>query len=69
MDNNVINMFKDKPKLQEESLLEFWKGRNAIIASTFMDLSVYQKQEILEPVLGINNSLYEMILKLKGKTV
>jgi len=69
MDNNVINMFKDKPKLQEESLLEFWKGRNAIIASTFMDLSVYQKQEILETVLGINNSLYEMILKLKGKTV
>lgn len=69
MDNNVINMFKDKPKLQEESLLEFWKGRNAIIASNFMDLSVYQKQEILETVLGINNSLYEMILKLKGKTV
>lgn len=69
MDNNVINMFKDKPKLQEESLLEFWKGRNAIIASNFMDLSVYQKQEFLETVLGINNSLYEMILKLKGKTV
>lgn len=67
MDNNVINMFKDKPKLQEESLLEFWKGRNAIIASTFMDLSVYQKQEILETVLGINDQPYELILKLKGQ--
>lgn len=73
MDNNVINMFSKKAiqisadAVSKEFLLDYWKERNEIIASTFMSLSVYEKQSILETVLSINNELYETVLKLKGK--
>lgn len=73
MEDNVINMFPKKPvqisadAVSKEFILEYWKERNEIIASTFMSLSVYEKQSILETVLSINNELYETVLKLKGK--
>lgn len=52
-----------------EEALAYWLTRNEIISKSFVTSSVWEKQQTLDTVLKINNELYELVLKLKGKLV
>lgn len=45
--------------------LKYWKERNEVISKTFPTCSVWEKQEVLDTVLMMNNELYELCLQLK----
>lgn len=68
----VIELFPNKKsvtigEVPEQTKLEFWKSRNELISESFHTSSIYEKQKTLDIVLGINNELYELVLKLKGE--
>lgn len=67
MSEDNIYLFPTKALQGEQTLLEFWKTRNQIISDSFVTMSVWEKQNILDTILTINNDLYEMALKLKGQ--
>lgn len=66
--SEVIELFPKKLVIKsEQTLLEFWKERNKIISEGFHTCSVYEKQQTLDLMLGINNQLYELVLTLRGE--
>ncbi len=73
--SSVIELFPNKKSIiigegvavPEKTKLEFWKSRNELISESFHTSSIYEKQKTLDIVLGINNELYELVLKLKGE--
>lgn len=68
--NNIIDMFPKKHVAETgEEALAYWLSRNKIISESFVTSSVWEKQQTLDTVLKINNELYELVLKLKGKLV
>lgn len=66
-DENVTYLFPKKALQGEQTLLEFWKSRNQIISDGFVTMSVWEKQNILDTIIQVNNDLYELALKLKGE--
>lgn len=65
--SEVIELFPKKAVKSEQTLLEFWKERNQIISEGFHTCSVFEKQQTLDLILGINNQLYELVLTLRGE--
>lgn len=69
-DGNIFELFPKKPFKPDETkeeLLAYWRERNKLISDDFHLNSVFQKQEVLDVVLKINDDLYELVLKLKGE--
>jgi hypothetical protein len=63
----LVNLFSGKPAEEKMSKLEFWKSRNEILMNEFHKMNAYEKQNLFDTVITINNSLYEMVLQLKGE--
>ena len=64
-DENVTYLFPKKALQGEQTLLDSWKSRNQIISDGFVTMSVWEKQNILDTILLMNNELYELCLQLK----
>lgn len=66
---NVTEMFPKKPISVDIQVdpLTYWKLRNDVISDEFSLYNAYEKQQILDTVLGMNLELYTLVVKLKEK--
>lgn len=68
---SVIDMFPKKPVSESITVkidgLEYWRIRNEVISDEFHKYNSYEKQEILDTVLGMNYELYTLVVKLKER--
>ena len=47
--------------------LTYWKLRNDVISDEFVKYNAYEKQEILDTILGMNFELYKLVIELREK--
>ena len=47
--------------------LTYWKLRNDVISDEFVKYNAYEKQEILDTILGMNFELYKLVIALREK--
>ena len=47
--------------------LTYWKLRNDVISEEFVKYNAYEKQEILDTILGMNFELYKLVIELREK--
>ena len=68
---NVTELFPKKPVSESITVkvdgLEYWRIRNEIISDEFVKYNSYEKQEILDTVLGMNYELYKLVINLKER--
>lgn len=68
----IVDLFVNKKPMSETIAvkingLEYWRIRNEVISDEFHKYGVYEKQEILDTILGMNYELYKLVLELKGE--
>ncbi len=67
---SVIEMFPKKTIGEitvEVDPLTYWKLRNDVISDEFVKYNAYEKQEILDTILGMNFELYKWVIELREK--
>lgn len=70
MTAEIVDLFPKKPfdiNTVEVDPLTYWKLRNDVISEEFNLYNAYEKQQILDTVLGMNLELYTLVIKLKEK--
>lgn len=76
---NVVSMFAHKAAVSNEVSqklppmdLEWWKSKNEKISQEFSLYDAHKKQVIMDEVLSMSDTMYEMIIDLRkqlGKSV
>lgn len=75
MTNNVVNLFPPKISAIPERRamdLDWWKDKNEKISQEFSLYDAHKKQLIMDEVLAMSDTMYEMIIDLRkqlGKSV
>lgn len=67
---SVIDLFPKKTIGEitvEVDPLTYWKLRNDVISDEFVKYNAYEKQEILDTILGMNFELYKLVIELREK--
>ena len=67
---SVIDLFPKKSIGEitvEVDPLTYWKLRNDVISDEFVKYNAYEKQEILDTILGMNFELYKLVIELREK--
>jgi len=77
--NNVVNIFAHKAAVSNDVSkklppmdLEWWKSKNEKISQEFSLYDAHKKQVIMDEVLSMSDTMYEMIIDLRkqlGKSV
>lgn len=71
MTADIVSLFPKKPISETITVkingLEYWRIRNEVISDEFHKYGVYEKQEILDTILGMNYELHKLVLELKGE--
>jgi hypothetical protein len=70
MSADIIDLFPKKTIgeiIVEVDPLTYWKLRNDVISDEFVKYNAYEKQEILDTILGMNFELYKLVIELREK--